>query len=531
MFSQDTFSPKGPAVICLLLTLLFTTRCLSDSPESETPTKKPNIIFILADDLGYGDVGCYGGRIATPHIDRLASEGIRFTSGYCSASTCTPTRFSFLTGTYAFRQKGTGVAPPNGPALIQPDTPTLASLLSDADYQTAVIGKWHLGLGGPKGPDWNGVLSPSPLDIGFDHCFLLPTTNDRVPQVFVSGNRVLNLDPSDPLWVGDNKPDENHPTGITHRNSLKMDWSHGHNATIHNGISRIGFYTGGAKARFRDEDLADHWVNESKKWIEENRNRNFFLFFSSHDLHVPRVVHERFQGSSGQGPRGDAIAEFDWSVGELLQTLKELKLENNTLVVLCSDNGPVLDDGYVDQAIEKLGDHDPNGPFRGGKYNVFEGGTRTPFIARWIGNITPQVSDKIICTVDLAATFAHLVNTKLPENGFLDSYDLHDVLLGKADATERPHLIQQDNGQAGNFGYRVGKWKLIRQQSRQATNVELRLTPTKLPLHQLYDLDTDPGETVNVFNEHPELGQKMLKELQEHIDAGRTRTPAEKKDN
>jgi arylsulfatase A len=190
-----------------------------------------------------------------------------------------------------------------------------------------------------------------------------------------------------------------------------------------------------------------------------------------------------------------------------------------------------LDDGYVDQAIEKLGDHDPNGPFRGGKYNVFEGGTRTPFIARWIGNISPQVSDKIICTVDLPATFAHLVDAKLPENGFLDSYDLHEALLGQADATGRPHLIQQDNGQAGNFGYRVGKWKLIRQQSRQATNVELRLTPTKLPLHQLYDLDTDPGETRNVFNDHPDLGQKMLKELQEHIDAGRTRAAAEKKDN
>ena len=239
----------------------------------------------MADDLGYGDIGCYGAKpknLKTPHIDKLAANGLRFTSGYCSASTCTPTRFSFLTGKYAFRQSNTGIAPPNGPAIIQPGIETLPTLMKKAGYATAVIGKWHLGLGGPSGPDWNGELKPGPRDIGFDYCYLLPTTNDRVPQVYVENWRVKNLDPNDPLWVGRKKPSPDHPTGITHRSTLKMDWSHGHNSTIHNGISRIGFYTGGHAARFRDEDLADEWVNQSNKWIESNKDNPFFLFFSSH---------------------------------------------------------------------------------------------------------------------------------------------------------------------------------------------------------------------------------------------------------
>ena len=177
-------------------------------------SSRPNIIVIMADDLGYGDVSCYGAdRLKTPHIDQLAKEGLRFTSGYCSASTCTPTRYSFLTGTYAFRQKGTGIASPNNPSIIKPGTETLPSLLKQAGYRTAVIGKWHLGLGGDDGPDWNNLLKPGPLEIGFDYCYLLPTTNDRVPQVYVENHRVKNLDPKDPLWVGNKKPSPDHPTG------------------------------------------------------------------------------------------------------------------------------------------------------------------------------------------------------------------------------------------------------------------------------------------------------------------------------
>ena len=483
----------------------------------------PNIVVIMADDLGYGDVSCYGAKaLKTPNIDRLAAEGQRFTSGYCSASTCTPTRYSFLTGTYAFRKPGTGIAPPNSPALIEPGTATIASLLKQAGYQTAVIGKWHLGLG-VDAPDWNGELKPGPLEIGFDHCFLLPTTNDRVPQVYVSDHRVLHLDPSDPLWVGNEKPSEDHPTGITHRDSLKMDWSHGHNATIHNGISRIGFYTGGHKARFRDEDLADRWVKESEEWIEANRDAPFFLFFSSHDLHVPRMVHERFQGATSLGPRGDAIVELDWCVGQILDALDRMNLSENTLVVFCSDNGPVLDDGYKDDAIEKIGDHKAAGLYRGGKYNVFEGGTRTPFITRWPGRIPAGESDQVVCTIDLPASCASIAGVDLPPDGCLDSFDVSDALLGKPGAKGRDHLVQQDNGRGGNYGLRVGNWKLLRHDSKRTSNTELRLQRRPIDEFLLYDLSSDPGERTNVIDQHPKIAARMKQRLAKIIEAGRSR--------
>ncbi len=486
----------------------------------------PNVIVIMADDLGYGDLSCYGATaFETPHIDKLAAEGVRFTSGYCSASTCTPTRYSLLTGNYAFRHKGTGIAPPNGPAVIQPGIETLPSLLKKAGYQTAVIGKWHLGLGGEGGPDWNGDLKPGPLEIGFDYNFLLPTTNDRVPQVYVENHRVLNLDPADPLWVGSKKPSPEHPTGITHRDSLKMDWSHGHNSTIHNGISRIGFYTGGHAARFRDEDLADKWVEKSVEWIEANKDAPFFLFFASHEIHVPRIPHERFQGKTTQGFRGDSILSLDWCVGELMAALDRLDLAENTLVVFCSDNGPVLDDGYKDGAVEMIGDHRSAGPFSGGKYSVYEGGTRTPFITRWSGRVKPGISEEIVCTIDLAASLAHLTGVTLPEEACTDSFEVMGALLGESGAKGRDHLIQQDNGSRGNYGFRVGDWKLHRHDSKSARNlvVEKKLENTKVPQYQLFNLKTDPAEKNDVMDEHPDMAKELTAKLADLIEAGRSR--------
>ena len=487
---------------------------------------KPNVIVIMADDLGYGDISAYGATaFKTPHIDQLAAEGRRFTSGYCSASTCTPTRYSFLTGSYAFRRKGTGIAPPNGRLVVPPDNVTIADLAKSAGYRTAVIGKWHLGLGDESGPNWNGEIKPGPREIGFDYSFLLPTTNDRVPQVYLENGRVLNLDPRDPLWVGDRKPAEDHPTGISHRTTLKMDWSHGHNGTIHNGISRIGFYTGGQAARFRDEDLADKWVEKSVAWLEANRSHPFFLFFASHDLHVPRVPHERFQGVTGLGFRADSIVQFDWCVGELMKTLDRLGLAESTLVVVCSDNGPVMDDGYKDFALEKRGNHRAAGPYRGGKYSVYEGGTRTPFITRWTGRIRPGVSDQVVSTIDLAASFAALTGTPLPADACLDSFDVSGALLGTPGAKGREHFIQQDNGQVGNYGFRVGNWKLVRHDSKTARNtvVEQQLANTPVPPFQLFDLAKDPGETKDVLAGNPEVAEKLKTRLAGYIEAGRSR--------
>lgn len=488
--------------------------------------QKPNVIVIMADDMGYGDVSAYGATsLRTPHIDQLAAEGHKFTSGYCSASTCTPTRYSFLTGTYAFRRPNTGIAPPNSPAVVKPGTETIASVLGTVGYKTAVIGKWHLGLGGPEGPDWNGELKPGPREIGFDYNFLLPTTNDRVPQVYVENHRVLNLDPNDPLWVGNEKPSPDHPTGITHRDTLKMDWSHGHNSTIHNGISRIGFYTGGHAARFRDEDLADEWVKQSNKWIEANKDGPFFLFFSSHDLHVPRIPHERFQGVTSLGYRGDSIVQLDWCVGELMKTLDRLGIAEDTLVVFCSDNGPVMDDGYVDLALENLGIHRAGGPFSGGKYSIYEGGTRTPFITRWKGTIEPGVSDEVVCTIDLFASLAALTGADLPNDAALDSMNVLDALLGKRGAKGRDHLVQQDNGRGNNYGLRVGNWKLQRHDSKTARNVvvETKLANTPVNQYRLYDLSNDPAETNDLYSKRPRIAKRLTDQLAEIIEAGRSR--------
>ena len=492
-----------------------------------TAADKPNVLVIMVDDLGFGDLSAYGATaFKTPHIDQLAAEGRRFTSGYTSASTCTPTRYSFLTGSYAFRRKGTGIAPPNGHLVVPPGAPTIATLAKSAGYRTAVIGKWHLGLGAEgRGPDWNGEIKPGPREIGFDYNFLLPTTNDRVPQVYLENYRVVGLDPADPLWVGDTKPSEDHPTGISHRDTLKLDWSHGHNGTIHNGISRIGFYTGGRTARFRDEDLADKWVEKSVAWLEANRSQPFFLFFASHDLHVPRMPHERFQGKSGLGFRADSILQLDWCVGELMKALDRLGLAEKTLVVFCSDNGPVMDDGYKDLALERRGGHRAGGPYRGGKYSVYEGGTRTPFIARWKGKIQPGVSDEVVCTIDLPASFASLTGTALPADAFLDSMDVSGALLGRAGAKGRDHLIQQDNGGTGNYGFRAGNWKLVRYDTKSARNVivEQQLANTPVPQFQLFDLAKDPGESTNVLEQNAAVGERLKTQLASLISAGRSR--------
>jgi arylsulfatase A len=466
--------------------------------------EKPNIIVIMADDLGYGDVSSYGATaVNTPNIDKLASGGLTFTSGYCTAATCTPTRFSFLTGMYAFRQKGTGIAPPESPSLIKPGTPTLPGMLKEAGYKTAVIGKWHLGLGDPK-PQWNDEINPGPLEIGFDYCYLLPSTNDRVPSVYVENHRVANLDPADPLIVGEEAVSDTN--GKTFRHLLKMDWSHGHNQTIHNGISRIGWFKGGEAARWRDEDLGDQFVRKSVEWIQENQDVPFFLFFSSQDIHVPRMPHERFHGATNMGFRGDAIVELDYKVGAIIDIIEELGLSENTLIVFCSDNGPVLDDGYKDGAIEMLGDHKPAGPYRGGKYSPYEGGTRTPFITYWPGIINPETTDAMVSTVDLAVSLNKLAGNVVPAGTFPDSYDVLDALLGKTNADGRAFIFEEA---VRSFGLRKGEWKLVDHQTEDQVK---RLTYFKPAGHryELYNLSDDPEEKNNIITEYPDVAREMM---------------------
>src|SRR5829696_3702659 len=481
-------------------TLAILSILLALAPLPAFAQRRPNVVLIYADDLGYGDVSAYAAglprrswqksgaeagarRLPTPNVDRLAREGLRFTDAHAPAATCTPSRYAMLTGEYAWRKPGTGVLPGDAALIIEPGRPTLATVFQRAGYTTGVVGKWHLGLGPAGGPDWNGEIRPAPEDIGFDSSFIMAATGDRVPTVYVENRRVAGLDPADPIKV--------HP-------------SHGHDQTIVNGISRIGYMTGGRAALWKDEDMGDVFTHKATAFIEQHRAKPFFLYFSSHEPHVPRVPHPRFTGATSMGPRGDAIAQLDWSVGQVLATLDRLGLTRNTLVVFTSDNGPVIDDGYRDQAVEKLGGHTPAGPFRGGKYSTFEGGTRVPFVVRWPARVKPGVSDALVSQVDFIASFAALLGQPAPDLstearvGFprakVDAENVLAALLGDS-KTGRAVLVEQA---AARLAIRQGPWKYLPPSQgprvQQNTNTETGNDPEP----QLYDLGKDRGERNNL---------------------------------
>jgi len=480
------------------------------SPRTDEPrAHAPNVVLIYADDLGYGDVSAYGARrLRTPNIERLAREGLRFTDAHSPAATCTPSRYALLTGEYAWRRAGTGVLPGDAPMIIEPRRTTLASVFRRAGYTTAVVGKWHLGLGAEGGPDWNGEIRPGPTDLGFDTAFIMPATGDRVPTVYVEDRRVVGLDPADPIRVSYREPIGDSTTGRANPELLKLHPSHGHDQTIVNGISRIGYMSGGTAARWKDEDMADVFTRKATAFIERHRGEPFFLYFALPDPHVPRVPHPRFVGVTPLGPRGDAIAQLDACVGEILSTLERLELANDTLVLFTSDNGPVLDDGYRDGAVEKLGDHAPAGRFRGGKYSNFEGGTRVPFVVRWPARVKPAVSDALVSQVDLVASLAALVGSPVSDPGARDSENVLPALLGTS-KVGRTTLVEQ----ARSLSLRQGRWKYIAPSQgpkiQQNTNTELGTDPQP----QLYDLATDQGERRNLATAHPDKVRELAARL------------------
>lgn len=500
---------KGIIIIPGTLGLLpGTASCLV--PEQEP--SRPNIIIIYADDLGYGDVSCYGAsKISTPNIDRLAKQGLRFTNAHCTSATSTPSRYSMLTGEYAWRRSGTGVLPGDASAIIQPGRTTMPSVLKKAGYTTGIVGKWHLGLGPSGGPDWNGEITHQPLDIGFDFSFIIPATGDRVPCVFIENRKVVGLDPSDPITVSYNNKVGTWPTGRENPELLKMHPSHGHDMTIVNGISRIGYMTGGRSALWVDEDIADVITGKAVRFIEENCSKPFFLYFATHDIHVPRVPHQRFSGKSGMGPRGDAILEFDWSVGEIVKTVERLKISKNTIIIVTSDNGPVVDDGYKDQAVELLGDHKPAGPLRGGKYSAFDGGTRVVFIIRWKGMVKKGVSDALFSQVDLMASFASLTGQKLADGEGPDSRDYLGTLLGKS-VTGREWLVEHASN--GRLSLIRGDWKIIEPGPGVKVNINTNTETGNDPLPQLYNLKNDIGEKYNLASDNPHIVIELTDLLQ-----------------
>lgn len=470
--------------------------------------QNPNIIIVYTDDLGYGDVSAYGAtEINTPNMDFLANNGVQFTQGYASSATCTPSRYALLTGTYPWKEKRARILPGTAPLIIDTAQITLPKMLKNQGYETAVIGKWHLGLGTGQ-VDWNSHISPGPNEIGFDHAYIMAATQDRVPTVYIENGYVDGLDPSDPIEISYKRNYEGQATGKNNPELLSMMWHHGHNGTIVNGVPRIGFMKGGESAKWSDIDMADHFLNKVKKYIKSKKDKPFFLYYGMQQPHVPRTPHPRFVGATSLGPRGDVIAEADWCVGELLKTLEQEGLLENTLIVFSSDNGPVLNDGYYDDAVEKNGNHTAAGVLRGGKYSLFEAGTRVPFMVYWKGKIQPKKSDALVSQLDLFSSFARLTGSNLRAD---DSVDLLDTFIGNSDLGRKELILEATTRTA----LRSGDWVMIPPYigpaKLKAVNIEIGNSNN----YQLYDLSQDISQQVNLAESKPEKLNEMILRFKE----------------
>jgi len=488
----------------LMFVILLTSYGYANQTQQPKPKLKPNILVIYLDDLGYGDLSCYGATtIETPNIDKLANKGVRFTNGYATSATCTPSRYALITGIYPWRNKDAKILPGSAPLLIGTEQQTLPKMLKQCGYNTAVVGKWHLGLGTGI-VDWNKKVSPGPNDVGFDYAYVLAATQDRVPTVFIDNGFVDGLNSNDPISVNYDKNFEGQPTGKTNPELLKMMWHHGHNGSIVNGIPRIGFVKGGASANWKDEDIADHFLEKAQTYIRNNHDNPFFLYYALNQPHVPRTPNPRFVGKSGMGVRGDAILEADWCVGEIINTLKSEGLLDNTLIVFSSDNGPVLNDGYNDEAVEKIGKHKPTGPLRGGKYSLLEAGTRVPFFTYWKGKISPAVSDALVCQIDLIASISSLVGGKTTNT---DSQNLLDALMGKSNIGRKSLVIEANTKTA----FRKGDWLMIPPYPGDAILEEVNIELGNSKDYQLYNLKNDIGQKNNLAKTQPQILTEMIK--------------------
>ena len=490
---------------------------VASTSREQAVKQTPNVVIFYVDDLGYGDLSSYGAKgVSTPNVDALAQQGIRFTDAHSSAATCTPSRYSLLTGQYAFRNNAR-VLQGDAPLLIDPEQTTLADIFKRANYATAVIGKWHLGLGDGQ-VNWNEDVKPGPLELGFDYSFLIPATGDRVPTVYLENYRVQGLEKNDPLQVSYAQKVGLRPTGIERPDLLRQAADPQHSESIVNGISRIGWMAGGKSAEWVDEDFAELFTGKAKEFIDTNRHQPFMLFFPFHDIHVPRLPHERFKGKSSMGPRGDAIVQMDWMTGQIVEHLKKLSLYENTVIIFTSDNGPVLNDGYADGAIELLGEHDPSGGFRGGKYSAFESGTRVPMIVSYPNGINKSGdSSALISQVDFYRSFAAMLGVDLAVGDAVDSEDHHQALLS-ASVGAREYLLEESIV----FSLRKGPWKYIEPTTQvhdwidQGKGIDSGVSTAP----QLFNLSSDPGERNNIASSNPEIVSELKAKLAE-ITAGR----------
>lgn len=499
-------------ILSLALAACFAWACSSPKSEQEqaSASSKPNIVIIYLDDLGYGDMSAYGAsQLSTPHMDRLANEGIRFTSGYATSATCTPSRYALLTGVYPWRNKDAKILPGTAPLLIDTAQMTIPKMLKAQGYHTGIVGKWHLGLGDGE-TDWNASISPGPNQVGFDYSYILAATQDRVPTVYIHNDRVDKLDPADPIQVDYQKNFEGEPTGKDNPELTTMKWHHGHNNSIVNGIPRIGYMKGGKAALWNDTTMADHFLAKAQAFVKENREKPFFLYYALQQPHVPRTPNPRFVGKSGLGPRGDVILEADWAIGEFMKTLEEEGILENTLVIFSSDNGPVLNDGYYDDAVEKNGSHTPAGPLRGGKYSLLEAGTRVPFMVYWKGTVQSQVSDALVCQVDFLSSLAALTGSSIQGQ---DSENILDAFLGKSQ-TGRESLILEATGRTA---LRKGDWVMIPPHKGAPVLQAVDIETGNLQEYQLYHLAEDISQAKNLAGDQPEKLEEMVRFYEEIV--------------
>ncbi len=513
MLTHKLCNAKQLSFILFLLSCVGLSACNNKSAH-ETSTQKlerPNIVIFYVDDLGYQDIGAYGASaVKTPNIDKLAAGGIRFTDAHSSSATCTPSRYSLLSGEYAFRNNA-AVLKGDAALIIDPQKPTIANILQDKGYKTAVVGKWHLGLGDINSPvDWNMRVSPGPNERGFDYSFLLPATGDRVPAVYMEDGYVVDLDANDPLYVSYEQKIGNRPTGRENPELLRQLADPQHSDSIINGISRIGFMQGGQSAQWHDESFYTVFTDKANDFISRNQQDPFFLFFSFHDIHVPRLPAQKFIGKSDLGIRGDAIIQMDYITGQITKHLSSLNLLDNTLIVFTSDNGPVLNDGYEDGAVLDNAGHSPAGPFRGGKYSAFEGGTRVPTILHYPARVEPGVSNSLMSQVDIYASIAALLKIPLKPVQAIDSENHLKAWLD-ADVKGREWLVEESY----TLSLRNHQWKYI-----APTEIDMPWIANDKKIEsglskevQLYDLSTDIGERKNLAEVYPEVVKKMQLEL------------------
>lgn len=498
--------------------------CFLGACKATKTQRKPNVIIINADDLGFGDLSCYGAtKVNTPNIDKLAKDGMRFTDAHSASAVCTPSRYALMTGEYPFRKEG--LSSPiflESPLIIDTTKLTIADVMKKAGYSTACIGKWHLGFGASKPTNWNMKLAPGPLELGFDYYFGVPVVNSNPPFVYVENHQVVGLDSSDPFVYG--------KTAVTIAYPEKAK------------LNQIG---GAEKAHalYQDEKVGTTLMNKAVEWIKEQKDEPFFLYFATTNIHHPFTPAPQFKGTSQAGIYGDFIHELDWMVGRVIGVIEELGIEDNTIVVFTSDNGGMLNIGG--QQAWSMG-HQMNKDLLGFKFDAWEGGHRVPFIVKWPGTVKETtISDATICNVDVFSTLTSLVGLPELKKEAKDSHDLLPLLKGETNEQIRNELIISPWKQS-HIAIRKGKWMYIgakggggfsnprigshtfggagaliftHQVNSDIADGEIK---PDAPEGQLYDLDKDPEQSKNVYADFPDVVDEMDKRIKELLDSVRT---------